>query len=190
MNATEILRAGDEIAYAENYSGIHYCSVPNARIGTELGRHESARRKIDDMPYAEPTAITIAKDIRECAERMSDESKKAVFDFNNKSAPKALTHDDGKPPLAHIPWDAIREMAHVQSYGQKKYGDFYNYKNGMELGRNLSCAIRHIAAFMDGEDLDKESQCSHLGHALCRVAFALQNIHDETAIDDRYKKLP
>lgn len=98
----------------------------------------------------------------------------------------ALTYDEGKPPLAYLPWDAIREMAHVQLYGQQKYGSFWNYKKGMELGRNLSCAIRHIAAFMDGEDLDKESQCSHLGHAMCRVAFALQNLNDGTAIDDRH----
>jgi hypothetical protein len=104
-----------------------------------------------------------------------------------RSLPKAETYDDGKPPLAHLPWDALREVAMVQAYGHKKYGDFYNYKKGMELSRNLSCAIRHITDFMDGDDLDSESGRSHLGHAATRILFALQNIREGVAIDDRYK---
>jgi hypothetical protein len=104
------------------------------------------------------------------------------------STKKALTADSGKAPLAYLPWAGIDEVAHVQSYGQQKYGDFYNYRKGLEVGRNLSCAIRHIRAFMEGEDLDPESKRSHLGHACCRLLFTLQNLHDGSAIDDRYKK--
>ena len=40
---------------------------------------------------------------------------------------------------------------------------------------------------MNGIDLDSESGRSHLGHAMCRIAFVLQNIKDGVAIDDRYK---
>lgn len=101
--------------------------------------------------------------------------------------PKALTLDEGKPPLAYLPWAGIDEVAHVQAYGAKKYGDFYNYRKGLEVGRNLSCAIRHIRAYMESENLDKESGRNHLGHACCRLLFTLQNLHDGTAIDDRYK---
>jgi hypothetical protein len=101
---------------------------------------------------------------------------------------KALTHDEGKPPLAHLPWAGIDEVAHVQAYGHLKYHDYNNYRKGMEVGRNLSCAIRHIRAYMEGQDLDIESGRNHLGHAACRLLFVLQNIHDGTVIDDRYKK--
>jgi hypothetical protein len=101
---------------------------------------------------------------------------------------KARTYDDGKAPLAYLPWAALDELAMVQSYGEKKYGSFWNYRKGMEVGRNLSCAIRHIRDYMDGQDTDKESGRSHLGHAMCRIAFVLQNLKDGTAIDDRYKK--
>ena len=100
---------------------------------------------------------------------------------------KALTYDEGKAPLAYVPWAAIDEMAMVQAYGHKKYKDYNNFRKGMEVGRNLSCAIRHIRDFMDGNDLDSESGRSHLGHAMCRLAFVIQNIKDGTAIDDRYK---
>lgn len=102
---------------------------------------------------------------------------------------KAATDDGGKPPLANLPWAGIREVAMVQAYGHKKYNDFNNYRKGMEVSRNLSCAIRHISDFMDGKDLDDESKRNHLAHAACRLLFVLQNIHDKTAIDDRYTKL-
>lgn len=101
---------------------------------------------------------------------------------------KALTYDDGKAPLASLPWAGLDSMAKVQAYGHKKYGDFYNYRKGMEVSRNLSCAIRHIRDFMDGADLDPESGESHLGHAMTRLGYVLQNMKDGTVIDDRYSK--
>lgn len=106
------------------------------------------------------------------------------------TTPKAATYDDGKPPLACLPLKALREVALVQLYGHKKYGDFFNYRKGMELSRNASCAMRHIADFMDGADLDSESKCNHLAHAACRILFMLENLAEGTAIDDRYKKEP
>lgn len=101
---------------------------------------------------------------------------------------KAKTDDSGKPPLAMLPWKALREVAMVQEYGHQKYHDYFNYKKGLEVGRNLSCAIRHIADYMDGIDLDKESGRNHLAHAACRLLFALENLQDGTAKDNRYKK--
>jgi hypothetical protein len=101
---------------------------------------------------------------------------------------KARTYDDGKEPLAWLPWAAISELAKVQAYGHKKYLDFNNYRKGMEVSRNLSCALRHIKEYMEGHDQDKESGLNPLAHALCRIAFVLQNIADKTHIDDRYKK--
>lgn len=102
--------------------------------------------------------------------------------------PKALTYDEGKAPLAWLPWAAIDEMALVQAYGEAKYKDFNNYRKGMEVTRNLSCALRHIRDFMNGHDLDEESGRSHLAHAMCRLGFVLQNLADGVEIDDRYKR--
>jgi hypothetical protein len=101
---------------------------------------------------------------------------------------KALTYDDGKPALAHLPWDGIDALAKVQAFGHKRYGDFYNYKKGMEVSRNASCAIRHIRDFMKGLDRDAESGEHPLAHAAVRLLFVLQNIADGKAIDDRYSK--
>ena len=119
--------------------------------------------------------------------------EKIVYGFDESTAfrmpapDKALTYDDGKEPLAHLPWAAIDELSRVQQYGHNKYKDFNNYRKGMEVSRNLSCALRHIRSYLCGVDLDPESNLPHLAHALCRIAFVLQNLHDGTAIDDRYK---
>jgi hypothetical protein len=100
---------------------------------------------------------------------------------------KALTYDGGKEPLANLPWAAIDELSRVQQYGAEKYKDFNNYRKGMEVTRNLSCALRHIRDYLQGKDLDHESGCNPLGHALCRIAFVLENLAEGTAIDDRFK---
>ncbi len=106
--------------------------------------------------------------------------------MSDTTSQKAATYDEGKAPLATLPWAAVDAMAFVQAYGHKKYGDFYNYRKGMEVTRNLSCAIRHLRDYLNGIDLDSESGQSHLAHAMTRVAFVIQNIHDGKAIDDRY----
>jgi hypothetical protein len=103
---------------------------------------------------------------------------------------KARTNDENKPPLALLPPEGLRAVARVQAYGSRKYGDWNNYRKGMEVSRNCSCAMRHILAFMDGFDLDNESHICHLAHAACRLMFAIQNIHDGVIIDDRYKREP
>jgi hypothetical protein len=109
------------------------------------------------------------------------------FSELSMSSEKAKTYDEGKEPLAQLPWAAIDELSRVQAYGHQKYKDFNNYRKGMEVTRNLSCAIRHIRDYLNGHDTDHESGRNPLGHALCRIAFVLQNIDDGVAIDDRYK---
>jgi len=108
--------------------------------------------------------------------------------INKQPLTKAETYDDGKDPLGWLPWAGIREVSKVQAYGHKKYKDFNNYRRGMEVSRNLSCALRHIADYLEGKDVDSESGLNPLTHAACRILFVLQNIHDGVAIDDRYKQ--
>src|SRR5674476_900921 len=102
------------------------------------------------------------------------------------SQQKALTYDDGKEPLANLPWAAIDELSRVQAYGHIKYKDFNNYRKGMEVTRNLSCALRHIRDYLNGCDVDHESGLNPLAHAMCRIAFVLQNLEDGVAHDDQY----
>lgn len=162
LEAGAILTAADMLSTVDFPS--HFFAVPNHRIGTEVGPGDSAKRLVD-IP-----------------------DKATIGHVSSDQPAKALTYDDGKAPLASLPPAGIRAVARVQAYGKKKYGDDENYRRGMEAKRQMSCALRHIYAWLEREDLDKESGESHLAHAACRLLFALQNIHENTLIDDRYKK--
>lgn len=174
------LTAADSISYPDH--PYEFFSVPNDRIGTELE---------DGEGYILGSQFTTAES------SIGDPTKEQVLYIKKEFPPdsdgfipkpeKALTYDDGKPPLGSLPWKALREVAMVQAYGAKKY-EPYNWKRGMESTRNASCAIRHIADYLDGNDKDHESGRHALAHAACRILFLLENIIDDTVKDDRYKQ--
>lgn len=96
-------------------------------------------------------------------------------------------NDQRKPPLALNPPHALEEMAKGFGYGAEKYGQ-YNFLGGIAVTRTLSAALRHINAFLKGEDNDIESGNSHLGHALASIAMTVENykVHGKK-VDDRFK---
>lgn len=97
-------------------------------------------------------------------------------------------YDQEKPELALIPTIAIFEMAKAFTYGKLKYGKF-NFKEGIEITRLISAALRHIYQFLAGEDNDQESGNSHLGHAMANLAMALDMLELHSELDDRYKSI-
>lgn len=96
-------------------------------------------------------------------------------------------NDELKPVLAYIPKEAIWEMGKALTFGAKKY-DSWNYKNGIETTRTLSAALRHIYQFLDGENLDSESQSLHLGNAMANLAMAIDTYYNHPEMDNRHKK--
>ena len=83
--------------------------------------------------------------------------------------------DDGKPPLALLPPEALEEVARVLGYGARKYSA-WNHREGFAWSRMLSSALRHLSAFNAGEDDDPESGLSHIAHAVCQLLFLQDHI--------------
>lgn len=100
-----------------------------------------------------------------------------------------LKHDGEKPLLAYIPKAALWAEGEAFKYGAKKY-EAWNYKNGINISRTLSAAIRHIVQFLDGEDIDGESGVNHLGCARANLAMALDTLEHHPKFDDRHKGKP
>lgn len=98
----------------------------------------------------------------------------------------ALKFDNGKPPLSLIPTSALSVESRVMGFGASKYGRD-NWRRGMEWSRLIDAAMRHIAAFNDGEDIDPESGIHHLGHARCCLAFLIEYADKKLGVDDRFK---
>lgn len=99
---------------------------------------------------------------------------------------EALKNDTGKPRLELLSPIALTEIAKVMNFGSIKYAD-HNWRNGFQWSRLLGAALRHILAFIGGEDKDPESGQSHLAHAGCCIMFLLEHEATHRDKDDRYK---
>jgi len=94
-------------------------------------------------------------------------------------------HDDGKVPLGLIDASALHNIAAVLDFGRKKYGE-HNWRRGFRGSRLADAALRHVYAWVDGEDFDPESGLSHLAHAGCCIVFMLGLLASGRLVDDRH----
>ncbi|TPV96209.1 MAG: hypothetical protein B7733_05735 [Myxococcales bacterium FL481] len=67
---------------------------------------------------------------------------------------------------------ALLEVADVLTLGAARYGDF----NWRKVGpwRYRDALMRHLLAYMGGDQMDSDSSLPHLAHALCNVLFLLE----------------
>ena len=105
----------------------------------------------------------------------------------NKQQNKGIKHDQAKPDLSLLPREFLDEVAKAMQYGEKKYGR-YNYRGGMEWHRVVAACMRHITAWNDGEEVDAESNLSHLGHAGACILMLCVMIKNNNGQDTRFKK--
>jgi hypothetical protein len=91
-----------------------------------------------------------------------------------------------KPNWELMPVDALEEVARVFSYGAQKY-DLDNWRKGFPWRSVVGSSIRHIMAWLGGEDNDPESKLSHLSHAVCNLLFLLDYQKHNVGVDDRYR---
>lgn len=119
---------------------------------------------------------------------MSNEHLKGLQNaFMNPNANISATkHDGGKEDMSLLSTIAIKELTQVLDFGKRKYAS-HNWRKGMQWTRLSSAALRHIFAWIGGEDKDPESGLSHLAHAMCCLMFLLEYKTTRASLDDRYK---
>jgi len=100
---------------------------------------------------------------------------------------EGIKHDNEKPDLSLLPREFLDEVAKAMMYGEKKYGR-YNYTGGMAWHRIIAACLRHVTAFASGEDTDRESGVSHLGHAGACVLMLTVYYKRNLGTDTREKK--
>jgi hypothetical protein len=99
---------------------------------------------------------------------------------------EGVKYDGDKAALSYIPKAALYAEGQAFAYGARKY-DAWNYKLGIPVTRTLSAALRHVAQFLDGEDIDSESSVHHLGCARANIAMAIDTLKNYPELDDRFK---
>lgn len=96
-------------------------------------------------------------------------------------------YDTGKLPFELLPAAALSQVVGVLSTGAIKYTPNNWRTPGFKWGRLLGAALRHLFAFIGGEDKDPETGYSHLAHAACCVLFLLEHQTIGLGEDDRHK---
>lgn len=79
-------------------------------------------------------------------------------------------YNEGKPKWGLVHYESLVPMIKVLEFGAIKYSP-ENWKKGLDTKEILESMQRHLAALMDGEELDKESGISHMGHIQCNAMF-------------------
>lgn len=111
----------------------------------------------------------------------------SVGDVNSNKRGSGARFNDGKPDLSLIPLETLMGEARVWMHGEKKYARF-NWQRGMKWSVPLACALRHLAAWQRGEDIDPESGERHLDHAMCNLRMLAYYADHYSEGDDRIPK--
>ena len=95
--------------------------------------------------------------------------------------------DQGKPRMSLMPFNALASIASVFTYGAEKYSAD-NWRDGMRWRRMADAMLRHVGAWLEGEDLDDESNLPHLAHAGCCLLMLLGMVLSGKGEDDRWRE--
>lgn len=95
-----------------------------------------------------------------------------------------------KPNLALVPPSSALYQAQAMMDGAAKYGP-YNWRENPVLAMvYIAAAQRHIASYLDGEDIDPKSGVPHLGHGLACLGILADATETGNLKDDRPVKGP
>lgn len=84
-----------------------------------------------------------------------------------------------------VPPAAIKAIVRALSLGANKYGA-YNWRGKVvHMTTYYDAALRHLLAWLEGEDRDPESGVSHLAHAAASLAVLLDALEHSQVVDDR-----
>ena len=106
-------------------------------------------------------------------------------EFAKNELKLATKFDEGKRDWSLLPLDSMEEIVKVLEFGANKYAAHNCSSNGgFKYTRVINATLRHIFAFMRGQDNDPETGISHLAHAGCNILFILHFIKHK----DKYNK--
>ena len=97
-------------------------------------------------------------------------------------------NDEGKPEFELLPFELMSGVNKIFQYGANKYQVNNWKKPDFLMSRAYNALLRHMFAFWNGEDYDKESGLLHLDHAMCNLLFMKYHLLNTPAADHRPNK--
>lgn len=99
---------------------------------------------------------------------------------------RGVKFDQDKPRMDLLDPHAMEQLAKVLTFGANKYAA-HNWRKGLSKSRLLAAALRHLFAYLGGQDTDPETGLSHAAHAMCCCMFIL-GLEHRADLDDRFKE--
>lgn len=133
---------------------------------------------------------------RDLVFQREDEPELAISELG-KSCENILGYPDDNPKTAqgvkklgiqNVPPSIIAAIAMAMADGAAKYGP-YNYRDKrVTMSIYIGAALRHIFAYLDGEENAEDSGAPHLGHAMACLGIIVDAMSIGMMNDDRPKK--
>lgn len=150
----------------------------------------SVGQLIDAFKEGKPVGVVVGPDTNPKLEGTTysfDTNPKTVGNVDSDERGSGARYNAGKPDFSLIPLVTMEGEARVWAYGAKKY-KAWNWMKGMDWSVPYACAIRHLAAFQRGEDVDPETLESHIDHAMCNLRMLKYYTEYYKEGDDRPKQ--
>jgi hypothetical protein len=110
---------------------------------------------------------------------VASSKRKIVFDYkDNTPPPEGVKYDAEKCRWELVPWREMEEVAWVLTEGAVKYSD-HNWQKVVPKERYVGAVMRHLTAWLSGEERDPESHRHHLAHAICCLLFLMWHDMEE-----------
>lgn len=90
-----------------------------------------------------------------------------------------------KPSMGFIPVGAMESVARVMELGARKYGPYNWREQPIKKMTYAHAALRHLFAWIGGEDNDPESLQPHLAHVAACMLIVIDAMRSNACIEDR-----
>ena len=90
-----------------------------------------------------------------------------------------------KVSISKLPMVAVLHGAHAMMNGASKYGPFNWRSKKVQADIYVDAAMRHLAAWFEGEENAEDSGVHHLGHAIACCAILLDAQETGNLVDNR-----
>ena len=97
-----------------------------------------------------------------------------------------IRENAGKLRWSLVDFDALEPMVRVLEFGANKYAD-HNWKKGQKTTELTESLMRHLTAYLKGEDNDPESGLPHVGHIMCNAMFLSYMHKYKKSMDTRFR---
>jgi len=140
-----------------------------------------------------PTSCPITLICEHCGEKMSlkHNIEEAIANGAEPKNGTAFKKFDSEKANWHLmPEEALAEVLKVLEFGAKKYGDFNWLDNASKVDwtRYINALERHLKAFKQGADSDKDSGLLELAHIATNAIMLLTYQLNSLGVDNRRKR--